>query len=254
MDNSFTNKEYCSEEDANVKLFYNSFAEKTADEWYKIDILVPTIEEFLSLLPGRPRVLDLGCGPGYESMRLEDRGAEVVGIDFCEENVRIARERCPQCRFELMDFRELDSRYGKFDGVFASASLIHIAPDDLNNVMNNISNVLNNGGYLLVIVQDGEGIKESEVTLEGGAQLRRIIYQYSKEKISKAAGNYGLKYIKNGYLDKESCKYNWQCYIFNKQEEESGMESSNKFKCAEPDSIKNRYNYLIHLNQVKSDV
>lgn len=103
-----------------IKLFYDLTAEKTADQWYKEEMLKPTILDFVSLLPANPRILDLGCGPGYESMRLAQTGADVVGVDFSEECIRIARARRPQCRFEVMDFRDLDDRYSRFDGVFAS--------------------------------------------------------------------------------------------------------------------------------------
>lgn len=73
-----------------IKLFYDLTAKKTADEWYKEEILMPTIQDFMKLLPKNPRVLDLGCGPGHESMRLNRAGAKVVGIDFSEECIAIA--------------------------------------------------------------------------------------------------------------------------------------------------------------------
>ncbi|EGW39307.1 class I SAM-dependent methyltransferase [Desulfosporosinus sp. OT] len=86
-----------------IKLFYDLTAERTAEEWYKEDILKPTIRDFVSLLPERPRILDLGCGPGHESMRLASVGANVLGIDFSEECINIARKRCPQCQFDVLD-------------------------------------------------------------------------------------------------------------------------------------------------------
>ena len=92
--------------------FYDLTAEQTADEWYSKDILMPTIHGFCALLSERPRVLDLGCGAGYESRRLASVGAQVLGVDFSEENIRIARERTPQCRFEVLAFRQLDDRFG----------------------------------------------------------------------------------------------------------------------------------------------
>jgi len=100
------------------------------------------------LLPEKPRVLDLSCGSGYESMRLASAGAEVTRIDFSYECIKIARERCPQCQFELMDFRKLDSRFGKFDGIFASGSLIHTKPADLPNVLKRVAGALDEGGNI----------------------------------------------------------------------------------------------------------
>ena len=73
-----------------VKLFYDLTAEPTADEWYEKDVVMPTIRDLISVLPKQPRVLDLGCGPGYESMRLASTGAQVVGVDDDEEAPHVA--------------------------------------------------------------------------------------------------------------------------------------------------------------------
>lgn len=64
------------------KKFYDLKAASYADEWYSNDMMNPSIKEFLSFIPKKnPRVLDLGCGPGNESMRLQKQGAIVTGID-----------------------------------------------------------------------------------------------------------------------------------------------------------------------------
>ena len=143
--------------------FYSMTAESVADIWYEEDILMPTILELVALLPPGPRILDLGCGPGHESMRMASTGANVIGVDFSSECIRVARERCPQCRFEVLDFRQLDQRFGQFDGVFAAGSLIHIRPEEMPDVMHRIAAVLCEDGYLMAIVQDGEGLGRAVV-------------------------------------------------------------------------------------------
>jgi len=52
-----------------MRQFYNLTAERTAEDWYENTVLMPSIQDFVSLLPEKPSILDLGCGPGYESMR-----------------------------------------------------------------------------------------------------------------------------------------------------------------------------------------
>src|SRR5438046_2132895 len=41
----------------------------------------------------RPRVLDLGCGTGFNLDRLKAGGVDAVGADISEEAVRFCRER-----------------------------------------------------------------------------------------------------------------------------------------------------------------
>ena len=198
--------------DEETKLFYNLTAEENANEWYENCMLMPSIEEFVSLLPEKPRVLDLGCGGGYESMRLTNAGAQVVGVDFSEESIRIATERCPEVQFELMDFRQLDGeKLGKFDGVFACASLIHISQEELPGVFAQMRNILNPNGFVIAIVREGEGFWEGWPEVDG-RKLRRIVYLYSKETLSSAAT--GFKHVKEGYLDPKLIENGWINHIF----------------------------------------
>jgi len=198
-----------------TKLFYDLTAERTAKEWYENDILMPTIKEFISLLPKNPRVLDFGCGPGHETKRLASIGADVTGIDYSRECIRIARERCPECKFEVMDFRNIDDNLGRFDGVFASGSLIHLNSDELLDVIKRTVSILKESGFFLMIIQEGEGINEKYSNLEvDGKVLRRPVYCYTKDNISRIAEKFGLKFVKEGYLDKSLIEQNWRNYIF----------------------------------------
>ncbi len=198
--------------DEETKLFYNLKAEENAKEWYENYVLMPSIEEFVAMLPEKPRVLDLGCGGGYESMRLTKAGAQVFGVDFSEESIRIAKERCPQAQFELMDFRQLDhKKLGKFDGVFACASLIHISQEELPGVFAQMRGVLNENGFAIAIVREGEGVWERQLEVNGH-KLTRIVYLYSKETLSAAAS--GFKHIKEGYLGPELVEDGWISHIF----------------------------------------
>lgn len=198
-----------------IKLFYDLTAERTADDWYKEEILKPTISDFVKLLPPGSRILDLGCGPGHETMRLALTGATVTGIDFSEECIRVARERCPQCSFEVMDFRFLDSKLGKFDGVFACAALIHIDYNELPTVIKNIRAVLTDQGYVVMIVQDGKGIRDDWSVLEvDGKKLRRTVFRQTKEQLLTIAKQAGLEWVRDGFLDESLIEYGWRGYIF----------------------------------------
>lgn len=199
--------------DEETKTFYNLTAQKNADEWYENYMLMQSIEEFIALLPKNPRVLDLGCGGGYESMRLIQAGAqEVVGVDFSEESIRIAQERCPQACFKLMDFRQLDSReFSKFDGIFACASLIHIKQEELPKLFQQMRGVLKEKGFVVAIVRDGDGIWEGWPEVDG-QKIRRIVYLHSQDTLIAAAS--GFKFIKQGYLSPELIENGWRSYIF----------------------------------------
>ena len=198
--------------DDETKLFYNLTAQKSADEWYENYMLMPSIEEFVALLPENPKVLDLGCGGGYESMRLTKAGAQVLGVDFSEESIRIAKERCPEANFELIDFRQLEgANLGRFDGIFACASLIHISQEELPGVFAQIHGILKGNGFVIAIVRDGEGIWEGWPEVDG-QKIKRIVYLHSIDTLTVAAS--GFKYVKQGYLAPELIENGWRSHIF----------------------------------------
>lgn len=98
-----------------------------------------TTRHLLSLcgpLPERPRVLDLGCGPGPSALLLAaeagDRGADVIAVDLLDgflDELRTAaatRGLGDRVRAVKADMGELDFPDGSFDLVWAEGSAYNI--------------------------------------------------------------------------------------------------------------------------------
>ena len=67
------------------------------------------------------KILDLGCGLGDVTARLQRLGADVVGVDMNEELLGAARRRHPGVRFESLDLNALDaSPLCPVDGMWGS--------------------------------------------------------------------------------------------------------------------------------------
>ncbi|WP_123537840.1 class I SAM-dependent methyltransferase [Halosimplex salinum] len=82
-------------DDSEVAAHYDDLA----DDWseyaqvpWREQVLWPAVAELLPDLDGA-RVLDAGCGDGYYSAWLADRGADVLGVDLSAEMVHTAAER-----------------------------------------------------------------------------------------------------------------------------------------------------------------
>ncbi|HOS31552.1 MAG TPA: class I SAM-dependent methyltransferase, partial [Treponemataceae bacterium] len=121
------------------KKFYDLKAAAYADEWYGNDMMLHSIKEFLSILSKKnPEVLDLGCGPGNESRRLQKEGAAVTGIDYSSESIKEAQKRNSGITFKELSYDEIDTTLGQFDGVFSCSSLIHLNENSLNSVLQKI--------------------------------------------------------------------------------------------------------------------
>lgn len=64
--------------------------------------LLPILFHMCSDLPPHSRILDVGCGNGSVALEFAKRGHSVVGIDLADAGIRIARQSCPEGRFEVL--------------------------------------------------------------------------------------------------------------------------------------------------------
>ncbi len=104
-------------------------------------------EDVLNLLNPQPgeRILDLGSGTGELTQRLNDAGAEVIGLDASASMVAKARQSFPNVVFWQVDARDLRTAE-PFDAVFTNATLHWIPEADQPTVLTNVFNALRPGG------------------------------------------------------------------------------------------------------------
>lgn len=197
----------------NTKDFYNKTAVEWADEWYENDTMLPYLIEFFNYLPQNPKVLDLCCGAGYESMRMKRLGADVTGLDFSQESIRIAKERNPNIKFIVEDMLNDYSYLGKFDGCAVIAGLVHLPNEKLEKAFEIINKVLFDTGFLFVVVRDGTGKNsKSSYTSIDGEDYDRDFYLHSLSELKKySLGKF--EFTKEILPNEES---SWKHYIFKK--------------------------------------
>jgi 2-polyprenyl-3-methyl-5-hydroxy-6-metoxy-1,4-benzoquinol methylase len=148
-------------------------------------------------------------------MRLRRCGAEVVGVDYSEEPIRIAREKNPDCSFHVMDFRELDASIGEFDGIAAIASLIHVGDDELGPVFVNMKKVLKPGGYVMAVIIEGDGVSPQLSRIEkNGVLYDRTFWLHRKARLDRAAESAGFRYHHEIPLPDELAVYGWKCFVY----------------------------------------
>lgn len=92
-------------------------------------------------------LLDFGCGPGRDLAHFRALGHEAVGLDGTLEFVRMAREGTG-CEVLHQNFLALSLPAGRFDGVFANASLFHVPTQELPRVLGELRAALKPRGVL----------------------------------------------------------------------------------------------------------
>ena len=102
------------------------------------------LDTFLAELPGSATVLDLGCGAGRDTAHMLARGYVAVAVDGSPELAAEA-ERLTGHPVRVMLFEEL-SETEAYDGVWASASLLHVPADALPGALARVHRALRPSG------------------------------------------------------------------------------------------------------------
>ena len=134
-----------------VKKDYNEIA----DDYYKVCSQVTPYENILQLFTGSligNKILDFGCGPGTFTGYFHSKGFKVIGVDFSNKMLKIAKNLFPDIRFVKKDIINYKSKE-KFDGIFVKNVLFHIPKEDIDSVFENIKAMLKDDGKLCIIME-----------------------------------------------------------------------------------------------------
>ena len=122
-----------------------------------------SLERFVAALPHGARVLEVGSGSGRDAAELESRGLSVRRTDITPGFVRLLRADGHDADVldPLTDDLADPARKAPYDGVWASASLLHVRREDLPQVLANLASVTRPGGALHLAVKEGDGARFS---------------------------------------------------------------------------------------------
>ncbi len=135
--------------------YYNKNIESYIKRTFSAD-MTEHQERFLKYLHPKAKILDAGCGPGRDLLAFNKKGYPVLGFDAAEEMVRYVQEelKLPAIKgsFQEMEFSD------EFDGIWASASLVHVPLDSFSNVLKRLWKALKKNGILSCSFKEGKGI------------------------------------------------------------------------------------------------
>ena len=98
------------------------------------------------------RVLDAGCGTGALSRMLDERGAEVVGVDISDKLIEVAKNRSgSNSNIEYFSGDMKEESFGNFDYIIAMDSLIHYSTEDVMSSLVDFSKRANISVFFTII-------------------------------------------------------------------------------------------------------
>ena len=172
--------------DKNTLDYYNSKAKEFVSG--TVDVAFTEIQDlFIEYIPAGGKILDFGCGSGRDTKYFISRGYDVYATDGSEELCKIASEYTG-IQVKQMLFEELDE-VEEYDGVWACASILHVAKKQLPDIIKKIAIATKKGGIVYTSFKYGEfeGIRNGRfftyLTEESFEELLRKVPELAIEKL-----------------------------------------------------------------------
>jgi cyclopropane fatty-acyl-phospholipid synthase-like methyltransferase len=190
-----------------VQAGYNRIAEAYLASRDKHSADITLLDELDRRLPGGATVLDAGCGAGVPVTRYWSQRHRVVGIDFSEAQVRMARRLVPRAAFLCQDLAQMGFGRMTFDAIISYYAIIHVPRDLHQDIFRQMHTLLKPMGFALLclgaedleedIVEDYLGAPMywshfdigTNVRLLRGCGFRMILSQVVEDASSPGSGH-----------------------------------------------------------------
>lgn len=125
--------------------YYNSNAKEFVSGTLQVNFEVIQ-KKFTKKLPDKAELLDFGCGSGRDTRYFLKQGYQVDAVDGSIELCKLASEYSG-IEVKNMLFQEL-SEIGKYDGIWACSSILHLPINELVDVMKKMVTALKENGII----------------------------------------------------------------------------------------------------------
>ncbi len=141
--------------------------------------IVQVVNDLVQKPISKCRILDLGCSDGMFSIEFALRGAETIGVEGREANIKKANFSKVVLNLKNLEFRKDDIRnvsaqsYGKFDAIICSGVFYHLPALDAINLIKTMYDMANR----LLVLDVRVALEPNERTINDGEEYWGTIFQ-----------------------------------------------------------------------------
>lgn len=186
--NAFANRDYKVNKKKTDVLTINRTAwdkigARVASPYLQHDRYARFFLNFCDRLPFEGAVLDLGCGPGIPAtLKMVRRGFRVVGVDFSQTMISLAKKNVPEAKFFCASITEIDFE-DEFDGVFLGHSMLCLDPPNFAIAAKRAASALRSGGYLFLALNESSKEYSDDENLIEILGERMFSRSYSEKEV-----------------------------------------------------------------------
>jgi ubiquinone/menaquinone biosynthesis C-methylase UbiE len=186
-----------------VRKGYNAIANRYLAERTRDSEDVRLLKDFIERLPENSKVLDAGCGAGIPISQMLSEYFQVIGVDFSETQVKLAKKNVPNAKFLCEDMTKLNFPENTFDGITSYYAIIHIPREEHQSLIANFQRMLKPGGFALLCLGAEHLIDDIDENYLG---TRMYWSHYDTETYLKMLNDCSFSIIWSKHVTDETCE------------------------------------------------
>lgn len=149
--------------------------------------ILPEIDRFTQYLPQNAKLLDLGCGVGFDSRDFNylRPDLDILGIDISKDMLKHFKKIAPGIKYLQVNMITHNYPKSSFDGIWMNASLLHIPKEQVHLVLTKVISSLKPNGALYIRVKEGNGESFVPAANYGHKEINRFFAFYTMQELKK---------------------------------------------------------------------
>ena len=169
------------------------------------------LDEFMTLVD-EGKVLDIGCGPGFDLGYLQTKYPSIKGLEISPQFCEIARQENPGVEIENGDMVYTDLGKDEYTGIWSRDAFHHVPGNEQELIFKKAARALKSEGILYLIVQKGEG-EDVKHEKRSTYHLERFYHYYSEQELRERGEKAGLEVIK---IEHNRRSHEWLIAVYRK--------------------------------------